>query len=122
MPSSAAVPTSVSFDRLCRAADAIATLVVVGVTPTVTMTSAAPAASTLETPADSISARHRSSSSAASATGASSREVARDLRISEAIVKTHLLHLYEKLGVGDRTNAVTTALERGLTELPNVTR
>jgi DNA-binding NarL/FixJ family response regulator len=52
------------------------------------------------------------------ARGASNREIARDLRISEATVKTHLLHLFEKLGVGDRTSAVTRALERGLIELP----
>ena len=55
------------------------------------------------------------------ARGASNREIARDLRISEATVKTHLLHLFEKLGVGDRTSAVTRALERGLIELPRET-
>lgn len=52
------------------------------------------------------------------ARGASNREIARDLRISEATVKTHLLKIFEKLGVADRTSAVTTALERGLIELP----
>jgi DNA-binding NarL/FixJ family response regulator len=52
------------------------------------------------------------------ARGASNREIARDLRISEATVKTHLIHIFEKLGVGDRTSAVTSALERGLIELP----
>jgi DNA-binding NarL/FixJ family response regulator len=52
------------------------------------------------------------------ATGASNREIARDLRISEATVKTHLLKIFEKLGVADRTSAVTTAMERGLIELP----
>jgi DNA-binding NarL/FixJ family response regulator len=52
------------------------------------------------------------------ARGASNREIARDLRISEATVKTHLLHAFEKLGVGDRTSAVTRAIERGLIELP----
>lgn len=52
------------------------------------------------------------------ARGASNREIARDLRISEATVKTHLLHIFEKLGVADRTSAVTTALQRGLIELP----
>jgi DNA-binding NarL/FixJ family response regulator len=52
------------------------------------------------------------------ARGASNREIARDLRISEATVKTHLLHIFEKLGVGDRTSAVTSALERGLIQLP----
>lgn len=52
------------------------------------------------------------------ARGSSNREIARDLRISEATVKTHLIHIFEKLGVADRTSAVTTALERGLIELP----
>lgn len=52
------------------------------------------------------------------ARGASNREIGRDLRISEATVKTHLLHAFEKLGVGDRTSAVTRAIERGLIDLP----
>ncbi|HEX6868004.1 MAG TPA: response regulator transcription factor [Candidatus Limnocylindrales bacterium] len=52
------------------------------------------------------------------ARGASNREVGRDLRISEATVKTHLLHAFEKLEVGDRTSAVTRAIERGLIDLP----
>jgi DNA-binding NarL/FixJ family response regulator len=52
------------------------------------------------------------------ARGRSNGEIARDLRISEATVKTHLIHIYEKLDVQDRTSAVTTALQRGLIELP----
>ena len=52
------------------------------------------------------------------ARGASNREIARDLRISEATVKTHLLKIFERLGVADRTSAVTTAMQRGLIELP----
>ena len=39
---------------------------------------------------------------------------ARALFISEATVKTHLLHIYEKLGVNDRAAAVAAAYERGL--------
>jgi DNA-binding NarL/FixJ family response regulator len=35
------------------------------------------------------------------------------LFVGEATVKTHLLHVFEKLGVGDRTRAVTLAMERG---------
>jgi DNA-binding NarL/FixJ family response regulator len=44
------------------------------------------------------------------ANGATNREVARALFISEATVKTHLLHLYEKLGVRDRASAVAVAV------------
>ena len=55
------------------------------------------------------------------ARGASNSETARDLGISEATVKTHLLHAFAKLGVGDRTSAVTTAIERGLIRLPGET-
>lgn len=46
--------------------------------------------------------------------GRSNPEIARDLFIGEATVKTHLLHVFEKLGVSDRTRAVTLALELGL--------
>jgi DNA-binding NarL/FixJ family response regulator len=52
------------------------------------------------------------------ARGRSNGEIARDLRISEATVKTHLIHIFEKLDVADRTSAVTTALQRGIIELP----
>jgi ATP/maltotriose-dependent transcriptional regulator MalT len=48
------------------------------------------------------------------ARGATNREAGAKLFISEATVKTHLLHVFEKLGVSDRTAAVTTAIERGL--------
>jgi len=51
------------------------------------------------------------------ARGASNREVADSLFISEATVKTHLIHIFQKLGVADRTAAVTAALERGMLEL-----
>jgi DNA-binding NarL/FixJ family response regulator len=51
------------------------------------------------------------------ARGAINKHIARDLRISEATVKTHLLHIFEKLGVDDRTAAVTVALERGMLRL-----
>jgi DNA-binding NarL/FixJ family response regulator len=53
------------------------------------------------------------------ARGASNREIARDLRISEGTVKTYLMRIFEKLDVADRTSAVTTALERGLIDLPH---
>ena len=48
------------------------------------------------------------------AKGATNREVARRLFISEASVKAHLLHVYAKLGVNDRAAAVAAAYERGL--------
>lgn len=51
---------------------------------------------------------------AAIARGGTNREVARELLVSEATVKTHLLHLYPKLGVRDRAAAVRVAFERGL--------
>jgi hypothetical protein len=41
----------------------------------------------------------------------------KDLRISKATVKTHLLHIFAKLGVDDRTAAVTVAMERGMLRL-----
>jgi DNA-binding NarL/FixJ family response regulator len=51
------------------------------------------------------------------ARGASNREVARSLYLSEATVKSHLIHLFGKLGVTDRTAAVTVALQHGLLHL-----
>jgi ATP/maltotriose-dependent transcriptional regulator MalT len=48
------------------------------------------------------------------AKGSTNRAVAAALFISEATVKTHLLHVYAKLGVSDRAAAVAVAYERGL--------
>jgi DNA-binding NarL/FixJ family response regulator len=48
------------------------------------------------------------------ARGCTNREAAAQLFISEATVKTHLLHVYAKLGVNDRAAAVAVAYERGL--------
>ena len=48
------------------------------------------------------------------AAGTTSREAAARLFISEATVKTHLLHIYAKLGVSDRAAAVAEAFNRGL--------
>ena len=48
------------------------------------------------------------------AQGSSNPEIARALFLSEATVKTHLLHVFEKLEVNDRTRAVTRAMEFGL--------
>ncbi|MFF5113371.1 response regulator [Streptosporangium sp. NPDC000509] len=48
------------------------------------------------------------------AKGLTNAEIGRALFIGETTVKTHLLRAFGKLGVSDRTAAVTTALDRGL--------
>ncbi|PRX99043.1 response regulator [Allonocardiopsis opalescens] len=48
------------------------------------------------------------------ARGGTNREAAASLFISEATVKSHLAHIYAKLGVKDRAAAVAAAFERGL--------
>ncbi|PKV93794.1 LuxR family two component transcriptional regulator [Amycolatopsis echigonensis] len=48
------------------------------------------------------------------AKGRTNAEIGRELHIGEATVKTHLLRVFSKLGVSDRTAAVTTALDRQL--------
>jgi len=53
------------------------------------------------------------------ARGAANKEVARSLFISETTVKTHLSHIFTKLGVDDRTAAVTVALNRGILRMPS---
>jgi DNA-binding NarL/FixJ family response regulator len=52
------------------------------------------------------------------AQGSTNREAAKQLFISEATVKTHLLHVYAKLGVNDRAAAVATAFSRGYLTSP----
>ncbi len=51
------------------------------------------------------------------AKGKSNKEIAKELWIGETTVKTHLLHVFAKLGVADRTAAVTAALKRGIIRL-----
>ncbi len=51
------------------------------------------------------------------ARGATNQDVAEKLHISKATVKSHLLQIYQKLGVTDRTAAATTAIERGIIRL-----
>lgn len=46
--------------------------------------------------------------------GASNREIGRVLLLSEATVKSHLVHIYDKLGVRSRTSAVASARELGV--------
>lgn len=49
--------------------------------------------------------------------GRSNKEIGGDLHISEATVKTHINSILGKLGVSDRTQAATTALQRGIVYL-----
>jgi DNA-binding NarL/FixJ family response regulator len=51
------------------------------------------------------------------ALGMNNRDVARALLISESTVKAHLIHIFGKLEVSDRTAAVTTAIRRGIIRL-----
>ncbi|NEB79670.1 response regulator transcription factor [Streptomyces sp. SID14478] len=62
---------------------------------------------------DTLSAREREVLVLVSK-GTSNKEIARELFISEATVKTHLTHLYGKLGVKDRAAAVAVAYDRGI--------
>jgi DNA-binding NarL/FixJ family response regulator len=63
-------------------------------------------------PADSLSPRELEVLRLV-AKGLSNADIGRELYISEATVKTHLLRTFAKLGVSDRTAAVTTALAAG---------
>lgn len=51
------------------------------------------------------------------AAGSSNSEIANQLHISQATVKSHLIHIFGKLGVSDRTAAVTVGLQRGILRL-----
>jgi DNA-binding NarL/FixJ family response regulator len=55
------------------------------------------------------------------ARGQTNAEIGRALFISEATVKTHLLRAFGKLGVSDRTAAVTRAIELGMLPSPGTT-
>lgn len=50
--------------------------------------------------------------------GRANKEIANDLNISEATVKSHVNSLLGKLGVDDRTHAAVVALQRGIVHLP----
>jgi two-component system NarL family response regulator len=50
--------------------------------------------------------------------GRANKEIAADLHISEATVKSHVNSLLGKLGVADRTHAAVLALQRGIVRLP----
>jgi len=49
--------------------------------------------------------------------GKSNKEIGAQLNISEATVKSHINNILSKLGVSDRTQAATTALQRGIVHL-----
>ena len=66
---------------------------------------------------ESLSARE-TAVLAAAARGLTNAQIGRELFISEATVKTHLLRAYAKLGVSSRTAAVTKAIEAGLLPAP----
>ena len=51
------------------------------------------------------------------AKGANNKQIGAQLHISESTVKSHLIHIFNKLGVSDRTQAVTTALQRRIVQL-----
>jgi DNA-binding NarL/FixJ family response regulator len=71
----------------------------------------------VRTPTPTLSARERDVLSRV-AQGRTNAEIGRDLFISEATVKTHMLRIFAKLGVSDRTAAVTTAIERDILPRP----
>lgn len=50
------------------------------------------------------------------AEGRTAQKIGAELHLSEATIKTHLHHLYDKLGVSDRAAAVATAMRWGLLE------
>ena len=52
--------------------------------------------------------------------GLSNKDIATELEISEATVKTHINNLLSKLGVTDRTQAATAALQRGIVTLESL--
>ena len=51
------------------------------------------------------------------AKGSANKEVATALSLSESTVKTHVANIFQKLGVNDRTSAVTQALQRGIIKM-----
>jgi two-component system NarL family response regulator len=52
--------------------------------------------------------------------GKSNKEIATELQISEATVKTHINSMLGKLGVTDRTQAATAAIQRGIVPLESL--
>jgi len=54
------------------------------------------------------------------AAGMSNPDIGRELFIGEATVKSHVTHIFEKLGVNDRTAAVTAAIAAGILPSPRL--
>ena len=76
--------------------------------------------SRMRTPATDLLTEREVQVLAAVARGLSNPEIGRRLHIGEATVKTHLLRVFTKLEVDDRTRAVTVAMERGILPPPTV--
>jgi len=51
------------------------------------------------------------------AKGAANKEISAELNIAQSTVKTHITNIFQKLGVSDRTEAVTQALKKGMIRL-----
>jgi len=51
------------------------------------------------------------------AKGAANKEISAELKIAQSTVKTHITNIFQKLGVNDRTEAVTQAIKKGLIRL-----
>jgi len=51
------------------------------------------------------------------AKGAANKEISAQLNIAQSTVKTHIANIFQKLGVNDRTEAVTRALKKGIIRL-----
>ena len=68
----------------------------------------------MRTPADTVLTPREIEIVAKVATGRSNRQIARELMLSEMTVKSHLVHVFTKLGVSSRTAAVAEARRRGV--------
>ena len=51
------------------------------------------------------------------ATGAANKQIANELNIGQSTVKTHIVRIFNKLGVNGRTEAVAEAVKKGIIKL-----